>query len=515
MPPARLKVDLAIVGGGVAGLYSAFRLAAAHPDWSIRLYEASSRLGGRLCSARASPTGPPIELGAFSFSDAHKNIAGLVRTLGLEAAPLQFTPGPHLLRGERIDEDRFSDPAAAPYRLAHEERGQHPRQLLLGALLRIAPELARLWPLNGERQSRRAAETARYLRTHEIADRPLWSWNLWNLLSRELSNEALEFVIAAFGCASPLRNLNASDAIWTLLWEAQSEQRHYRLRAGFQQLAQALRCVAGRNISFQQQRRLTRLDVAGGGLRLHFETPDAEDIVCADAVILALPKRALRMIMLAPALAGAEFRSDLEAVAPVPACKLFIAGRLARAHSVEGARDPGRVAAAYTDLPMRQCYRHDDDASGQSVIMACFADEIACSYWSDLVFDGAAGADLFDGLDASFAASGAMLDAARAQMLALYGEELLVGPIKAAFVDWSRDPFGGAWHVWRPGVRSWEVRERLRQPNPDLPLFVCGEAFAQTQGWCEGAINNAEMMLERHFGLSRPQWVDPDYPFET
>ena len=58
------------------------------------------------------------------------------------------------------------------------------------------------------------------------------------------------------------------------------------------------------------------------------------------------------------------------------------------------------------------------------------------------------------------------------------------------------------------------MRERLRRPDPNTPIFICGEAFAELQGWAEGAVNNAEMMLERHFGAGRPAWVDPHYPFE-
>jgi hypothetical protein len=55
----------------------------------------------------------------------------------------------------------------------------------------------------------------------------------------------------------------------------------------------------------------------------------------------------------------------------------------------------------------------------------------------------------------------------------------------------------------------------MRQPNPGLDLFICGEAYAQRNGWVEGAINSAERTLER-LGLSRPGWIsDPDFQFEV
>jgi len=43
---------------------------------------------------------------------------------------------------------------------------------------------------------------------------------------------------------------------------------------------------------------------------------------------------------------------------------------------------------------------------------------------------------------------------------------------------------------------------------------VCGESIAQLQGWSEGAINSAEMLLQKYFGLDAPAWVPSDYVFE-
>ena len=39
-------VDVAIVGGGVSGLYSAWRLKEAHPKKTIVVYESDDRTGG-------------------------------------------------------------------------------------------------------------------------------------------------------------------------------------------------------------------------------------------------------------------------------------------------------------------------------------------------------------------------------------------------------------------------------------------------------------------------------------
>jgi monoamine oxidase len=56
---AEEHVNVAVVGGGVAGLYCCFHLrehySSEHPDWTLALYEASDRLGGKIETWRIDP----------------------------------------------------------------------------------------------------------------------------------------------------------------------------------------------------------------------------------------------------------------------------------------------------------------------------------------------------------------------------------------------------------------------------------------------------------------------------
>ena len=65
----------------------------------------------------------------------------------------------------------------------------------------------------------------------------------------------------------------------------------------------------------------------------------------------------------------------------------------------------------------------------------------------------------------------------------------------ATFRDWGEDPFGGGWNSWNIGVKSPEVKQRIVQPFEDRPLYICGEAYSDAQGWVEGALQTADMML--------------------
>jgi monoamine oxidase len=54
---------------------------------------------------------------------------------------------------------------------------------------------------------------------------------------------------------------------------------------------------------------------------------------------------------------------------------------------------------------------------------------------------------------------------------------------------------------------------RIRRPVEQLNVFLCGEAYSSSQGWVEGAVNTAEMVVEDYFDLPRPDWVLPEYDF--
>jgi monoamine oxidase len=91
-----MKTEVAIVGGGLAGLSLAARLQAANVDY--RLFEARPRLGGRIAVLNA-PNGA-VDLGPSWFWPGQPRIAELVESLGLRAFP-QYARGDICFEDER------------------------------------------------------------------------------------------------------------------------------------------------------------------------------------------------------------------------------------------------------------------------------------------------------------------------------------------------------------------------------------------------------------------------------
>ncbi len=77
-----LKTEVLILGAGAAGLAAAFELKKKKIPF--RVFEASSRVGGRVQSVTNSATGGPwTELGAEFFENSHGHVFDLAKELNL------------------------------------------------------------------------------------------------------------------------------------------------------------------------------------------------------------------------------------------------------------------------------------------------------------------------------------------------------------------------------------------------------------------------------------------------
>lgn len=95
-----------------------------------------------------------------------------------------------------------------------------------------------------------------------------------------------------------------------------------------------------------------------------------------------------------------------------------------------------------------------------------------------------------------------MVQALQRQLHELHGVPFIPDPYAAAFKDWGADPFGGGWNTWNVGVRSWEIEAAIQRPAKGVPVYVCGEAYSREQGWVEGALDTADQVLARFFGVA-------------
>lgn len=508
--------DVAIIGGGVSGCYCAYRLASnAKAPGDIALFEASERIGGRLWSIPVAGAHLPAEIGGMFFRANQKNVSALIEHLGLPVEPVEFKRAGQFVRGRWVSETDYGS-NSFPFDIESSARAGGPTAVLLDALEKIAPGSTDLWPINRE-APRSAQDTFNWLRKQRHNGRPLEAFSLWSVFQEAVGNEAYAFLTSTLGTTSLFRNFNAFDGVWSLLHEI-GDGRGFRLCDGYQQLPMELATRASdAGVAIKLGHRLQSVVRDGDGFKLSFVTDDNRQLVeRARCVVLALPQRALQLISLSPDLfkdAAAFTRVRDGAVEPMRSCKIFLTYE---APWWADALAPSQISARYTDLPMQQSYAFGSAVPGDSaLLMAAYADDVAATFWRPLAGGGgAAFASAANSQACELTASEALVASVRQQLAKLHGREETPAPDGALYFDWGADPYGGAWHAWAPHYKSWEIRPWMRQPNPTLDLYICGEAYAQRNGWVEGAINSAERTLER-LGLSRPVWItDPDFQFE-
>lgn len=88
-----------IIGGGLSGLTLAYLLHSE--DVNVSILEAAPRLGGRILTAKGL-LGTPLELGATWFSNQHRNLLGLIDSLGLQKFP-QYAKGKSLFQTKSFE----------------------------------------------------------------------------------------------------------------------------------------------------------------------------------------------------------------------------------------------------------------------------------------------------------------------------------------------------------------------------------------------------------------------------
>jgi monoamine oxidase len=78
--------DLVIIGGGISGIYTLYKLSSKYPQLKILLLESGERYGGRIYSYKETIDGKEyiMDLGAGRLGHHHKLINNLINELGLK-----------------------------------------------------------------------------------------------------------------------------------------------------------------------------------------------------------------------------------------------------------------------------------------------------------------------------------------------------------------------------------------------------------------------------------------------
>ncbi|HEX3733617.1 MAG TPA: FAD-dependent oxidoreductase [Solirubrobacterales bacterium] len=552
--PTSAQLDIAIVGGGVSGLYTAWRLLLDAKENGMApprviVFESSDRVGGRLLTWL--PAGPAAglraELGGMRFFQQQEMVWNLLIKLGFKEDIVDFYVGGNnlrlLLRG--VSGPLETTEPAKRYMIDESLRKLSSAAILksvIEAVLKANQAVIDKY-LGGKPPTTREQwdMIKPYLSWRE---RPLWDVGFWNLLSELYNPETYAFIADAFGYYSIAANWNAAEAMQSTSLDFTENPEYKTLSQGYSALPDALAAqveALGGQIALQT--RLVSFQGAGSGaVNATFASGSNSFQVKAGSLVLGLPRRSLDLLAPSPDFdpqGDPALKSLLESVTSTPAFKLFLFFEKRWWQSM--GIDRGR---SICDLPLRQTYYMAPDAYYEGkpapefgVLMASYDDQRAVEFWQGLIppeDEWEEGREQLRGALADLVANDPiatdpdavtepppnlhlateeMVDHALEQLELL--QEVPPGSIErpkvGAFADWSFDPFGGGWNFWEPQIDVKQAMTDIKQPFGDLRAYVVGEAYSGVQGWVEGALTSAELVLEEHFGLKRPAWLPADY----
>jgi monoamine oxidase len=548
------KYEVAIVGGGIAGIYCGWKLAKA--GRRVVIYERSKRWGGRISTESMGKF--KAEFGPMRFeSVGQKRLMGLLKELNLDISP--------------FPQYESANTAWPQYNITdtEEKRWSNPMDLFLMGILKVLGLYKAGMSRQGMRKQVMLYDEASYptlRKTKQFEGRPLYTYGLWNVLSDVLSHQAL-LKIRDTGNFYHMIGENPNAIEWIIFWLRgfRTDDKLVGIDGGSAELVEKLmeRLLnesATHRPVIHNNHTLKAIRQEGSEVRLELTSSDRETTYAlADHVILALPKRSLE------ALAqdfSDEVKRHIEAVRGIPLLKCFFVfskpwwnedtkphthaenmpvrelhyyqefvlqlsqisrkqlmrktvppdlldGFAKKGLSQDGlrvfpkpqkARAPGWFLAQKDDARDNPRYfiRKEDlsvfDRHGEGMVLV-YTDRPATEYWSPYLQEREAHdkpeRGLSDGLKQRFIKYFSRIDSR-----VLKGESQV---LSFGIHDWGCDPYGGAFHFWRPGVKSWEVMEDLRAfdvvGGSGKRLHICGEAFSDYQAFVEGALRSADLVL--------------------
>jgi monoamine oxidase len=554
--PDELDIDIAIIGAGISGLYSAYRLVADnHFDArQVQIFDLSDRVGGRLESVILPRMKISGELGGMRYLDSHEIVSSLVKHFRLPQVDFPMGKDMHhmvYLRKQRKHADvwekyqSINEKFVTRYHLNDENVGFSSDQLFNKIIYDVLVQDP--WFVKHKhgyyRKKVHHSDHQPYEYTFKLTSQdwddikphltyyfegPYYNQKVkdlgfWNLIKDQVSEEGYAFLSDAGGYFSNTINWNAAEAFPYMVGDFSSPNpKYYTLSGGYDQLARKLAqayidtggCIWG----LTKLKRFTKIPDSDC---YELEFLDCSDpkhkktkIVRARQIILAMPRRSLELIDQSSFLAFTNYETwqhHLTSVIMEPSFKILM-----------GFEYPWwvkhfktRHGHSISDLPLRQCYYFGTDPNdSHSLFLGSYNDMQTVSFWhalekfedrfepkkTHLIKDKT----LFETIPQ---ASKVMVAEVMKQIRELHGDASIPDPYFAWYKDWTHDPYGGGYHAWTAGYNVKKTMSLMRKPFRDENVFIVGEAYSGQQGWVEGALCVTEKMLQEHFGLSWPEWL--------
>jgi len=502
MSEATQKADVIIVGGGVAGLYCAWRLLLDDPKKKIILFEGNHRIGGRLETDLIYVDGQLVkeEEGGTRFQKTQHTLCNLLDYLGLTEKNKQVIPfsmgdenNRFHLRGRSFTVKDVTESKnkiwSEIYKLKELEQGKSAAGILKGVIDNILSQ-NNLDPLNDFPKTPEQWQDFRL--NLEYNNKKIYQWGFWALLvDYGLSQECITMLHDTQGFVGPYIQLVNAGIALQLLGDFPNDPHFYALKYGFGTLTKTLEKKIGEKNDFDWE--VIREGCVVDSFDLKDDTyevvvtkeKESQKFLC-DKMILALPKFALEKLAATSPKLGSnkEFLKGINGVV-----SMFLSKINFYYHHRWWYRDfKLNAGGSYTDLPIDQLYcfepLENEDPEGSSAI-TLYCSDFKGNYWQELQSMGEPfhSKDFPENPPHMVPASTVVVDQAWEQLKIMFGTRDIPKPVLTSFKRWAVDASGSAYHQWKIGANDKEMVKWIW--NPVTGVYVCGEAFSDAQAWVE------------------------------
>lgn len=569
-----LTTEVAIVGAGTSGLYTAFRLTGDRKfnGKKVQVFDLSNRIGGRLESVIMPGMNFYGELGGMRYLTSQEIVTTLIegyplseenfkkrkKVLKYKMTPVDFPMGDPAqllmyLRKEHFKQDawdvaqRYGEKLQTRYYLNDDDFGYSSDQLfnkIIYEVLMADPWFVKLYSgkvSSGPSPYDYSFSLTSYdwdqvkpnltyrFKTSPYNGRKVNDIGFWNLIKDQVSQEGYEFLANAGGYYSNTINWNSAEAFPYMVGDFSQNPTYRTIKEGYDSIAYALANAylgnAGACI-WSENKLLTFTKDHLNNKKYKYELtflnlPSSEEWkVYANSIVLAMPRKSLELLdqenFFFNINRHKELNSNIHSVIMEPSYKILMGFEKPWWKSL--GMDSGH---SITDLPMRQCYYFGTDPrNDNSMLLGSYGDMETETFWKALTDDKvlfkvratkSAPLEELQKLD-DVQATRMMVNEVMNQLREIHGKQLdIPEPYVTWFRDWTDDPFGAGYHAWKAGCKVKDVMPYMRKPLAGEQIHICGEAYSDQQGWVEGAFCEAEKMLQEYFGLKRPVWLNKDY----
>jgi len=442
--------DLVIIGGGIAGLYTLYKLSKKYAHLKILLLESGQRYGGRIYSYKETIDKQEyiMDLGAGRLGYHHKLITSLINELGLKP---KIIPIPNTKTYIEVTaNNKVSNKTTT-------------KDYIMDKLTKFffSPLVSKLGKTTKQ------------------------GYYLYEFLTKYVSASFSRKVEDVFEYSSDLNELNAYDAIEYFKYDYNKSSEFFTLNGGLEQIIERLlqaikktRAYNSHNIKLQNLSNVENITYKKNDASDLFEISVANyntkvsssDILYSKYVICAIPKKSLTQLTIFKPLL-----SELNSINSINLLRIYeIYDKDKDKDKDNGSVWFKNIEKTITNTNVQFVIPINPD---NGLIMSSYSDCANARYWNNLLVS--------KGLDYVKVKLNTKLNL----LFSIYNIKVPLSKyIKMYFWD-----AGVA--CWKKDVDSDYLSVKLINPYPRV--FIIGENYSKYQAWCEGALMTSESCIAK------------------